>query len=520
MPASHTFRRGTVLAGAALLSVALLGGCTSAVDEARGEGSSAEPTQGGTLVMASTTDHIPATPYQGLDAANAVNGLVYESLINYPADSLDPQPNLATAWEISEDGLTVTLTLRDDVTFHSGRPFTSEDVEFSLKNYAQPQLGGQWARTAAMVTGVDTSEDHTVVLTLAQPLNNLLDLLDVVPIIDRETADTFTTGEEYVGTGPFTFGGWTPSSKMTFEANENYWGGRPNLDSVELVVLPDPQTQIAQLRSGQVDVVLRPAARDVDLLAEDPAFNIVDLTGVEFSQYLGVNVAVPGLDDVRVRQAIAFAVDRERVLDEVYGGHGNTDNLPWPDYSPAYSESLNSTYTRDLDKARDLVEEAGEVPPITLNYAAGPTEQLAQIIQTNLEEAGLEIELAAMDTASFTKAVQQGSYEGLWINIHSFANYTPSTLPVSAFPFNSERNSSNFVDPEYREIVAETWAVADPGSTEAKAAYDRLSQSLLDNAFVIELTNYDSRLLTSSAVSGIEWSKKFELDLRDASVSK
>ncbi len=507
-----------------IVAVALFGaltvtGCSSAVDQAA---AGTEVVDGGVLRIGDSGDLTPASFFSGVPVNAALSGLVYDTLITYPAGSLDPQPALAESWQVSDDGLTITLTLRPDVTFHDGRPMTSDDVQFSLETYADPARSGQLARTAQLITNYARPDDHTIVLTLAHPAGNFFDLLDVVPVIDRNTMADFDSGKDYNGTGAFTFANWQPGSGMTFEANEQYWGGAPNLDGVEYVIVPDAQTRVSQLRSGQLDLLLNAAPRDADMLAADSNFEVVDQTGVLRTWYIGANVQAPGLGDVRVRQAIANAVDRERLLEDVYQGHGNSDNLPWPEYSPAFDASLNSTYNHDVDKAKALVAEVGAIPVIPISYTAGSSESesIAQIIQADLAAVGITTVIEPIDAATSVKNLIGGTYGGLWITSHVFAQYTPSTLPTSAYPFNAYKNTSNFIDADYQAATEAVWRITDPKSPEASAAYQVLNHELLDNAVVIGLLNADNTLAMSAAVHDVDWSKRAELDLSNAYLSE
>lgn len=500
-----------------LAAILALAGCRSAVDQA-GSGAGAEVTEGGVLRIGDAGDLTPASLYAGAPAQTMITGLVYDTLITYPPDSLDPQPALAESWHVAPDGRTVDIVLRDDVTFHDGRPFTSADVQFSLTTYADPTRAGQLARTAALITGYGTADPHAITLELAQPAGNILDLLEIVPIIDRHTLADFDTGRGYNGTGAFRFTGWKPGVSMDFEANEHYWGGAPHLDGVEYVIVPDPQTRISQLRTGQLDLLLSVAPRDADALTARSALQVVTQTGVAHNWYLGANVRAPGLSDVRLRRAIAYAVDSDRLLADVYQGHGTVADLPWPDYSPAYDASLNTTYGHDVERARALVAEAGDIPVIPISYTTGSldSEAVAQIIQADLAAAGIETALQPMDYPTTLEHLIGGTFGGLWITAHTYTQYTPVTLPTGAFPFNAHKNTSNFTDPDYLRAVESAWRAVDPNSREAQNAYRALNTELLDNVFVIELFNKENELAMSPALHGVTWSKRSELDLSDA----
>lgn len=516
-------RHRSLLAAIALSLAGALAvtGCSSAVGQA-GADSAAEVTEGGVLRIGDGSDLTPASLFAGAPAQATVTGLVYDTLIRYPADGLAPQPSLAESWEVSPDGLSVKLVLRAGVTFHDGRPLTPADVEFSLRTYADPVRAGQLARTAALISGYDTTDPHAVTLTLSQPVANILDLLAVAPVIDRDTIADLDAGKGYNGTGAFRFVGWKPGASITFEANENYWGGAPHLDGVEYVVVPDAQTRTAQLRSGQLDLLLGVAPRDADQLGTDPAFRVEDQTGVQRTWYIGTNVQAPGLGDVRVRRAIAYAVDRHRIVSDVYQGHGDAASLPWPEYSPAFDAGLNSAYDHDVAKAKALVAEVGAVPVIPITYTVGSTESeaIAQIVQADLAAVGIDTTLDPVDAATTLKQLIGGTYRGLWITAHTYAQYTPITLPTSAYPYNAQKNTSNFVDTDYRAAVEKAWRIVDPTGPEAVAAYRTVNSELLENAFVIGLFNVENELAMSAGVHGVAWSKKSELDLSDAYLSE
>src|SRR5690606_4105397 len=228
---------------------------------------------------------------------------------------------------------------------------------------------------------------------------------------------------------------------------------------------------------GQLDLLLSVAPRDADALAARSALQVVTQTGVAHNWYLGANVRAPGLSDVRLRRAIAYAVDPDRLLTDVYQGHGTVADLPWPDYSPAYDASRNTTYGHDVERARALVAEAGDIPVIPIGYTTGSldSEAVAQIIQADLAAAGIETTLQPMDYPTTLEHLIGGTFGGLWITAHTYTQYTPVTLPTGAFPFNAHKNTSNFTDPDYLRAVESAWRAVDPTSREAQEAYRALN---------------------------------------------
>lgn len=514
---------------AAGTTLALLASCTSAVGERLGA-ADGEAVDGGVVRIGTSTDLSPKTLYSGGGFPElAVTGNVFENLTKYDHDGLDPQPVLAESWDVDDSGTDggtsgtrVTVNLRENVTFHNGESLDSQDVKASFENYSDPARSGQLARTAQQIESIGTPDPLTAVFTFAQPINNIFDLFEFVPIVENSTVDDFNNGTGFTGTGPFTFDEWQRGSHLSLDSNDDYWGGQPTIDGIEVLVVPDDQTQFAQLRSGQLDVLPGAVPRDAEALENNDLFNVIETSGTGETYYTGMNVESPTFSDKRVRQAVALAVDRDRILDEVYQGRGFTQSLPWPEDSPAYDAEKNHTHEKDTERARDLVrqveDDKGTLPPAKLSYrGADPTEQnTAQIVAANLEEIGIELELEPLEAGVHGEKLRNSGFDGIWLLAHNFVQYTPSTLTVSAFPFNSEKNTSNFYNDAYSAAAQDAWTAGDPDGSTAQDAYAELNDILLDEAFLVELLRPEAPIVTGSNLHDVQWTKRSELAFADA----
>ncbi|NKY86814.1 ABC transporter substrate-binding protein [Nocardia veterana] len=522
MTASTGVSRRTLLRTAGITALAVFGAggsaaCTSAVEEQRAAGDdNAAPVRGGTLKIGTTVDLVPANLLTNTGAVPLVIGLVYESLVRYPHDALEPAPLLATSWTLAPDGRSLDLRLREDVAYHTGRPFTAADVEFSLRTYADPKWSAQLKSTAAAIVGFDSDTPHHITLRFAHPLTNIFDLLTTVPMLDRETLGAPGSGT-FVGTGPFRLAAREPNTRIVFERNAHYRvPDRPYLDRVEVSIIPDSQAQLNALRSGRITIATGLTYRDNENLARSAAFKTISFTGAELQIYVGANVTNPALADVRLRQAVAYALDRERIISEVFRGAGYPLNLPWPKYSPAYDQARNTRYARDVDKARQLVTQVGTPPELLLSY---PTDvayyvDVAQIVQANLGDAGIRVKLDPNEPSTFVKKLIGGQFPGLWVTDHSWAQFVPSTLSVSAYPFNARKNASHYQSAAYTAAADSAWQI--PPGAPPGPAYAELSDQLLDGLFLIEIGVRLQQFAAARRVHGVSWTKSRETVLTEA----
>ena len=214
-------RRGPRAAAALLTCALALAGCKSAVDES--ESDSGTPVRGGTLSIVQSADIAPSTFLSQNNPNFAMIRTVFNTLTAYDHKTLEPQPELATSWDLSEDGTSITLKLREGVKFHSGREFTADDVIFTIQALQREDVSSQLKHVALSIDDMRADDDHTVTLHLSHPVSNLFDMLEMVPIVDKDTFDQLLAGKEFVGTGPFKVESYTPGSGVELVRNDDYW---------------------------------------------------------------------------------------------------------------------------------------------------------------------------------------------------------------------------------------------------------------------------------------------------------
>lgn len=339
------------------------------------------------------------------EAAAAVDEVVYanifEGLTQIASDG-SVVPALAESWDISEDGLTYTFHLHDGVTFHDGTTMDADDVKFSLDRInAEGSLNAQKALYAD-IASVEIVDPLTVEVTLSKPNGNMIYNLgwgDAV-IVAPETADTNAT--DPVGTGPFEFVERRPGDSIEIGRYDGYWGEPAKLESATFRYISDPTAAMAALQAGDIDAFPNfPAPETVSMLENDPRFKVI-VGATEGETILTMNNSKPPLDDVRVREAIAHAINRQDVIDGAMFGFGVPIGTFWPPTHPDYVD-LTDLSDYDPDESRRLLAEAGaEDISLTLHLPPAPyARRGGEIIAEELRAVGINVEVINVEWAQW-----------------------------------------------------------------------------------------------------------------------
>jgi peptide/nickel transport system substrate-binding protein len=489
-------------------------GCQSAVNQQHdGDG---KPSRGGTLRIVQAADVQPATLMAQNNPNFSLTRVVFNSLIDYNHKTLEPEPELATAWQRSADGKSLTFTLRKGVTFHDGRAFTAADVIADLKIIQRPEVASQVKAIANQIDTMQADGDDKVSITFKKAMSNVFDLFLMMPVIDPKTADQLFTGKTFNGTGPFVVKKYTPGQGFSLARNEHYWqSGRPYLDGVEISVVRDSQSMLSSLRSGQSQLALDLAPLDATTVKGDPAYKLVEADANDSVAYVGYNVTVPLLSNKLVRQAISYSIDRQRILSQVLGNIGQTTSLPWAPSSPAYDRSKVGHYNHDVAKAKTLLQQAGATgAAVNVYYDAGfgPNTGLAEIIQFDLTAAGLKPNLQPLQASDFLNKLRTGGFGGMFLTGHGFGQLNPATLLTGAFPFNSAKNASSFDNPQYKDLAGKVMFTSKPD----QQMLGEVNDFLLDQQFVSDLVTGSHTFATSSKLQGLSYTMLDYIDLDNA----
>lgn len=432
-----------------------------------------------------------------------VNNL-YDTLTRYDAN-MAPEPRLAESWDFSEDGLTLTMKLREGVNFHSGKAFTSADVKASMDFVLNPDNGALISGFAKRVTGLETPDAQTVVMSFEKPFPGVFDLLELFFIVDVEASADFS--KEANGTGPFKLTSHEPGTLTRLDRNDGYWNGAPSLDAVEIVTSPNQQAALLALKSGELDLVTELGWIDVLPFSRDDEFTTGSApSGVAHD--LSLNLKVPVLQNSKVREAIDLALDRERIAKLFFGPDGKTWCLPFNPNSIAYFEEYdNCEY--DLDKAKAALEASGESLPIELKILTSTdlrTEYttVAEILQADLEKIGINLTIENLDTAGYRSSyAKQRTYE---IASHAFgrAGKDPSALLETTVVFRPVDNVAGYENQAYVDAV--TAGGSTPVLEERRAAYKEVARIFREDRFILPIIPRVRLFVSQGDVTDVNWS--------------
>ena len=334
---------------------------------------------------------------------------IYDTLLYYSPDGTkDPEPRIAESYEISDDGLDYTFHLRDDVTFHDGTPVTADDVVFSIELYKASEYQGS---QISMLSSVEATDEHTVVCHLDAAYSPFLQGICSPMIASKayyeSSEDDFVNNP--IGTGPYKFVSRAKGSNIKLEANEDYYRGAPEIKEVTFEVIPDSSTKAIALQTGEVNFAEIDSATKPQLEA-NPAITIAEVPTSTFS-YIAMNTEKEPFNDVKVRQVINYAIDRDNLVAVCYDGEAEVNSNICAKERFGYSDD-QFQYTYDPEKAKELLAEAGIETPYDLGeiLVAEKYSNLATVIQNDLKAVGLDVTISVKEFNSYISDLQNGSY--------------------------------------------------------------------------------------------------------------
>ena len=457
--------RRTLLENTARGSLALgAGGLISACGSSSSSSSSSDPTgtpkHGGTLhaglIGGSSSDTVdPNNPVNVTDYARVAN--LYEALLWLDADA-QQYNRLAEEMTPNKDATVWTIRLRKGVTFHNGKDLTAEDLIFSINRVVDPKAPGEAANALHGIDagGMKKVDNRTITVPFAKPYSTLPQSLagNVTVYIVPVGFDP----KKPVGTGPFKYQSFTPGQQSVFVRNENYWNQPlPYLDTLTMTDYSDETSQVNALLGGQVDVI-NELSQDVLGTVTGSGKKAVISPGGGWNPFT-MRVDQAPFNDVRVRQAFRYAVDRNKMLETVFGGHGTIGNDVFSIWAPEYDHSIPQR-PYDPEQAKSLLKQAGHenlsIELVTADIAQGSS-NMAQVYAQQAAAAGINAKLRQITVTEFygSNYLKWVFAQDFWYYVPYFTQVSQATLPTAPF------NETHFNNPKYNNLYNEGLATLD-----------------------------------------------------------
>lgn len=489
--------------------------------------SSAPAAKGGKLVYGLTLapsgidPHVHASSELGIPLTSVYDTLVWQDLDG------EFVPGLAESWEVSDDGLIYTFRLRKDVKFHDGTPFNAQAVKFNLDRIVDPQTKSQ--KAVFMLGPYDHTEvvgDYTIKVYLQEPFAPLLDSLSQVYLGMASLAATEKWGLDYqmhqVGTGPFMFKEYVPNDHLTLTRNPDYnWApaifdhqGPAYLEEIEFRFFVEPATRALALESGEAQVMGEIPPQDAQRLSDDPDFQLVPVALPGTPLVLFMNTQRPPTDNLRVRQALIYAADREAIVTAIFKNLSPVAHGPLNAVTLGYDEGMTGLYNHDPELAENLLKEAGWVdadgdgvlekdsqPLMVEAYLMGWgfMPEVAQLLQAQFKAVGVEMRNQVVAYPAALEAAREGKHH---LIPFSLSSSDPDILRTF-FHSDGGFNWAKIQDPRLDELLEEGARTRDP--EKRKELYAEAQQIIMAEAWIIPIRDYVNLNAASAQVRGLRY---------------
>ena len=402
--------------------------------------------------------------------------LIYDTLV-VRNDKFEFVPSLAERFEESEDHKTFTFHLRSGVVFHNGKPLTSADVKYTFDSLLSPALKSPIRGSVDKITSIDAPDSSTVVFHAREPFYTFIGNLLAVGIIPAGAGDEIVNAP--VGSGPYKFVSYKEGDAIQLEAYAAYWGGAPNTPRLDIKVVTDNSTRQAELMSGEVDLAYNAQfdPETIRALGQRRDMQVVVGDGASIG-YLGVNVSPTSLlSNQKLRQAVAYGVDREVIIHRLLRDQGRKANAIMPPEHWAYDQGV-TVYDHDPERAKQLLDEAGLPDPdgdgprsrVTITMLTTTTQlsrNIASIMQDQLRRVGIQLELQSLEPATLFDKLGKGQFDLYYLIGIGFNQLTD----VFQFVYHSR-----YQDPQFNEAIAKLRATGDPA--QMQPLFDQIALAL------------------------------------------
>ena len=432
---------------------------------------------------------------------------VFEGLMK-PTSTGDLTPAVAESYTVSEDRLTYTFTLREGVKFHNGDEVTAEDVVYSINRCADTTDGTPLVEAFSVIQSVEAVDARTVAITISEPSNEFISYMTTAILpADYDQQDTAP-----VGTGPFKFVSRAAQDNIVLEKFDEYWGTPAYLDKVTFKIMENADSLIMSLQSGAIDLCSHLTSTQVAQLGDD--FYVAEGT-MNLVQALYLNNAEKPFDDVRVRQALCYAVDKQGIIDLAFNGYGSPiGSCMYPAFGKYFDESLTNYYTKDVEKAKSLLADAGYPNgfemTITVPSNYQPHIDTAQVLVEQLKEIGVTAKIELVEWGTWVSDVYSGrQFQSTVVGVDA-SNMTARAL-LERFTSDYAKNFINYNNADYDALFQQALTTYD--DAEQTAIYKAMEKNLTENAANVYIQDLADLVAVRQGLEGVTFYPIYVLDL-------
>ena len=485
-----------------LLSIILVGWTSEGNAASKSEGNNdfvyAAGTEPGTLDPQFVTD---------VNTARAVVQ-IFENLVRWD-ENFEIVPFLAKSWEVSDDNKTWTFKLQEGVKFHDGAPFNAEAVKYNFERLFDPDVASPRKSVASMIDKVNVLGEYEVSLSTKEPFGAFLaqltsyNLAMISPKSAKEYGKNF--GTHPAGTGPLMLDEWIPAQRLVMKRFDDYWGEKSTVNKVYFKVVPEDVSRVMMLKTGDADVVIGIPPIQMESLQKDKNIKTIIKTGFR-TIYIGMNLKHKPFDDIRVRHAVNYAIDKESIIKYVLN---NIGKYPVGVESTVISNSSQDLvpYKYDPEKAKQLLAEAGfpngfKTSLYTPEGRYPMDREVAEVVQSQLREVGINAEITVLDWGAYVAATNTGEDTRLFLLGKGCPSGDPDLDLTLSFGTDKKMNNSFYSNPKVDELLILEKITVDP-EKRSQILYDIQKQIHEDAPWAV-LYYVVQTLATRADVEGFE----------------
>jgi peptide/nickel transport system substrate-binding protein len=452
--------------------------------------------EGGVLKVVRLSDATNLDPHfiTDIPSANVLYQKVYESLVTFDKE-MNIVPSLAKSWEQPDD-TTWEFTLNEGITFHDGSELNAEAVKITFERLLDPNTGSPQKDKLGMIKEINVLDEYKVQFKLDAPYAPLLSILAsnegsiMSPKALKENPDSLA--KHPVGTGPFAFKSWKSGQSITLGKNEEYWGEQPNIDGIEFQVVPEDATRLAMIETGEAHISDQVPVTEIERIESSDTLNLYRTEGLAV-EYVGFNTQKEPFDNVKVRQAISMAIEREAIIKGVYNGVGTLANAAMSPQVFGHSENVKP-YEYDPNSAKELLKEAGFEKGLELTLITSDRKErinMAEVIQSQLKGIGIKVNIQVLEYGAYIEAVDTGEQDmfiGGWGNATGDGDYNQYNLFHSA-SHGSPGNHFYYTNEKVDDLIEQAREEVDPEVR--KKIYEEAMTIEMEEAVYIPIRNYE-----------------------------